>query len=681
MVLPGAWFGTSWSAGGVLRLVSWTAAFVVAGYVGRATIIDGGSLSLVWPAAGIAALFLATAGRAWAPVLICLVVATFVVNRTTGASNALAVVFVITNLSQVVLFVAVLKRWLPHVWGFGGDEPLRRFVDLGRLTVAATASGLIGAGLGSLGLVLVTGATMWPDFVVWWGRNAVGIIVIATLGLLVGPELARVRSLRDLVVLGRRSVVPRNRGHAVEAVMLVVLSAVLYGAIFFLAGVQPLSFMLLVPALWAGIRFRPPGVATYGIAAGAAAVWLTLGGYGPFAGIDRIDLRAVVVQVFVAMAVLTGLALAFSRGERERAMADLAVARQGEAERAQLLGAVLESMTEGVVVLGQHDHVLVHNPAGEEMFGPAVELTYLDGSVVPAERMPAMRAFGGETIAGEDYVLRREDPPSSQVVEVAARPLPGGAGDHPRAIVVARDVTVDRDHRQGLSRFAGVVAHDLQNPLTVVEGWTESLQEEFEGGAVEPGTALPMLDRVARAAAHMRTFIGDLLSYTLTRDQTLHLGELDVGALAQHVARLYEDRSSRPVFTVSEIPTVWADRRLVRQLLDNLLGNAVKYVAAGVRPHVVVTGRVHQPDWLEVRVADNGIGIPEADRERVFEALQRVQGHGGYQGTGLGLAICRQVVERHGGEICAEAAPEGGTVFVFTLPRSAAAYAQARGLG
>ena len=474
---------------------------------------------------------------------------------------------------------------------------------------------------------------------------------------------------------------PRHFGHGVEAVLLVVASAVLYWVIFYLAGVQPLSFLLLVPGLWAGIRFHPPAVAVHGIASGAAAIWLTLSGYGPFAGIDRIDLRAVVVQVFVAMAVLTGLALAFSRGERERAIADLAVARQDEAERAELLAAVLESMAEGVVVLGQDDDVLMRNAVGEDMSRVPVELTYLDGSVVPPHRMPSARALAGETLVGEDYVLRREDPPSSQVIEVSARPLPRTDGDQPRAMVMARDVTVDRDHREGLSRFAGVVAHDLQNPLTVVQGWTESLQEEFEAGAVGPSTALPMLARVASAAAHMCTFIGDLLSYTLTRDQRLHLGDLDVGALARHVAKLYEDRSSRPVFMVSEIPTVWADRRLVRQLLDNLLGNAVKYVAAGVRPHVVVTGNADHPDWLEVRVADNGIGIPASDRERVFEALERAQGHSGYQGTGLGLAICRQVVERHGGQIRAEAAPEGGTMFVFTLPRSAEAYADARGPG
>ena len=194
MVALGTWFGSPWSTLTVFRLGAWTAAFVAAGYVGRATIIDGGALSLVWPAAGIAALFMATARGAWAPVLICLAAAIFVVNRTTGASDTLAVVFVVTSLAQVMLFVGVLTRWLPHVWGFGGTEVLRRFVDLGRLTLVAVVSALLGAALGSLGLALVLGATTWPDFVVWWGRNAVGIIVIATLGLLLGPEVARIRT-------------------------------------------------------------------------------------------------------------------------------------------------------------------------------------------------------------------------------------------------------------------------------------------------------------------------------------------------------------------------------------------------------------------------------------------------------------------------------------------------------
>ena len=119
---------------------------------------------------------------------------------------------------------------------------------------------------------------------------------------------------------------------------------------------------------------------------------------------------------------------------------------------------------------------------------------------------------------------------------------------------------------------------------------------------------------------------------------------------------------------------VWGDPGLVRQLFDNLLGNAVKYVAPGVRPRVDLRG-TRDGDWLEVQISDNGIGIPADQREQVFETFHRAHAKG-YQGTGLGLAICRRIADRHGGSIHAEAGPRGaGTTFVVRLPASTAAYA------
>ena len=118
---------------------------------------------------------------------------------------------------------------------------------------------------------------------------------------------------------------------------------------------------------------------------------------------------------------------------------------------------------------------------------------------------------------------------------------------------------------------------------------------------------------------------------------------------------------------------VHADRALVRQLLDNLIGNAVKYVAPGTRPRIRVCA-VREGEHERVTVSDNGIGIPEQHRTRVFETFHRAHPGEDYQGTGLGLAICQRVVERHGGEIrVADTPPGTGTRIELTLrpwPRS-----------
>jgi signal transduction histidine kinase len=112
----------------------------------------------------------------------------------------------------------------------------------------------------------------------------------------------------------------------------------------------------------------------------------------------------------------------------------------------------------------------------------------------------------------------------------------------------------------------------------------------------------------------------------------------------------------------------------VRVLLDNLIGNAVKYVAPGVRPRIEVRLLSEDDQWVRVGITDNGIGITPRQRDRIFDAFARVDQEG-YQGTGLGLAICQRIVQRHGGTITVDGDKAGpGTVFSFTLPRTATAY-------
>jgi signal transduction histidine kinase len=111
---------------------------------------------------------------------------------------------------------------------------------------------------------------------------------------------------------------------------------------------------------------------------------------------------------------------------------------------------------------------------------------------------------------------------------------------------------------------------------------------------------------------------------------------------------------------------VRADAAMMRQLLDNLIGNAVKYVAPGVRPHIIISAQ-QDGDNLLLTVDDNGIGVPPEQRRSIFENFQRAAYE--YTGTGIGLAICQRIVERHGGSIMVEGNPHGdGSRFSLTLP-------------
>jgi signal transduction histidine kinase len=674
------------SARRLLRAACGTVVFVLLGLLGRHTVIDRGSLDLIWPAAGVAALWFSSGNRhTWSADAAALAVATLGVNLATGAPVETTLVFVVSNLLQVAVFVAITRRCLPHVWGLGGREPLHRLLDLGRLVGSGVASSFVGAASGAVGVWLLGSPVDPAAVLVWWGRNSVSVVVLVTLGLVVGPPLFAARSPRELGRILYDAVRARTIRRLVEAELLIAVSIGTYGVLFGQRDAQPLSFLVLAVSVWAGLRFSPSAVVLHGATAGAAGLLFTLAGYGPFAGIESPHSRALVAQVFVVTTVLTGLALAFSRTERDQATRRLAQARREADERARLLGAVLESMTEGVVVVEEGGRVVLTNSATPQLLGieelhgklrpaAAYGLFHTDGTPLSDQEIPGLRSLGGEEIPPTDFHLRVDSVPQGRVLEIGVRPLPEQRpGDRPLAMINIRDVTLDRQHRDALASFAGVVAHDLFNPLTIVTGWAESLEEEFGDGSVQPSVGLPMLARLREAAQHMRHVIGDLLAYTVARDQSLRPGPVDLTAEVRALAQLRAEGPATPLISVAPDMHAWADSGLVRQLFDNLLGNAVKYVAPGVRPHVDVRAR-RDGDWLEVRVTDNGIGIPEDQRDLVFETFHRVQ-RDGYQGTGLGLAICRRIADRHGGSIHAEAAPNGtGTTFVVRLPATAAGY-------
>jgi signal transduction histidine kinase len=117
-----------------------------------------------------------------------------------------------------------------------------------------------------------------------------------------------------------------------------------------------------------------------------------------------------------------------------------------------------------------------------------------------------------------------------------------------------------------------------------------------------------------------------------------------------------------------ELPQVEADTLQMRLLLQNLIGNALKFHRPGVPPVVKVWGQALSPNQVQIWVADNGIGLDAPDLPRLFRPFERLNGRSEYEGSGMGLAICRKIVERHEGTITAQRGPEGGAVFIITLP-------------
>jgi PAS domain S-box-containing protein len=238
-----------------------------------------------------------------------------------------------------------------------------------------------------------------------------------------------------------------------------------------------------------------------------------------------------------------------------------------------------------------------------------------------------------------------------------------------------QDITDSVERMAELERFAGVVAHDLKNPVSGVAMWTEHLEDELRerlAAGAEP--FLMPTGQITAAARRMTQLIDDLLAFTAsTSGSRLETSEVDLDAcLAEVAGSLSTGRGERePLLEFDNLGTVVANPALVRQLVLNLVTNAVKYVAPGVQPHIVVASRTLGPTF-ELTTTDNGIGIPRDQRDRIFEPFYRTEQASSYAGTGLGLAICHRTMKVHGGTIRVEPGPRGqGTRFSCSFPTAA----------
>jgi signal transduction histidine kinase len=409
---------------------------------------------------------------------------------------------------------------------------------------------------------------------------------------------------------------------------------------------------------------------------------------------------AVAIGGLGLIAVLSALVwvLATSRDRAQvRVRSATAELRAGEAasrRQADLLGAVLDGISDGVVVIGPDGRFLRQNPAalrilgqpdperGTESWQEHYGLYRLDGvTPFPVTELPLVRALAGESSDHVEMLVRHPGLPDGRMVGVSARPIDTSAGER-GAVAVFHDITERKLVETELRGFAGVVAHDLKAPLTSVRGYAELITDaldEMAAGAGPPALAHARrgADKVINGAIRMQQLITELLDYAAARDAALRLGEVNLRSLVDEVVTARTDvpagPGQRPDIFVGSLPAVLADPVLLRQVIDNLVGNAIKYTPPGQSPRIDITARPEADGQVRVQVADRGIGIPDGEHALVFDSFHRASNGVTHPGTGLGLAICRRIVERHGGRIEAAPNPGGGTIFAFTLPAASQA--------
>ena len=217
-----------------------------------------------------------------------------------------------------------------------------------------------------------------------------------------------------------------------------------------------------------------------------------------------------------------------------------------------------------------------------------------------------------------------------------------------------------------LESFAYSVSHDLRAPLRHIHGDLDLLRRATSGQLSEK--AERYVQTAANASVQMGRLIDDLLAFSRMGQAEMHLGRVDLDALVHEViAGLPAEDSARVAWAIAPLPHVAGDAAMLRQVLVNLIGNAVKYSGKRELPRIeVVTAGVE--DGRQVfAVRDNGAGFDMAYADKLFGVFQRLHHEHEFEGTGIGLAVVRRILQRHGGRVWAESSPDQGATFSFTL--------------
>lgn len=231
---------------------------------------------------------------------------------------------------------------------------------------------------------------------------------------------------------------------------------------------------------------------------------------------------------------------------------------------------------------------------------------------------------------------------------------------------------LERSNRE-LADFAYVASHDLQEPLRKITVFGERLKEQNPNLAPE---SVDNLNRMQKAAGRMQALINDLLAFSRVTTKAQPFTEVNLAEIASGVLEDLEGRieTVKGRVEVGELPVIDAEPLQMRQLLQNLIGNALKFRRPEVPPVVKVEAQIipdpDSPDkkLCRLTVSDNGIGFEEKYLDRIFNAFQRLHNRNEYEGTGMGLAIVRKIASYHGGDISATSKPGEGSTFILTIP-------------
>lgn len=359
--------------------------------------------------------------------------------------------------------------------------------------------------------------------------------------------------------------------------------------------------------------------------------------------------------------------------------------------------AALNNMIQGLCMFDKDQRLIVCNRRYLDMYGFSPD--FVKPGILLRDIMKYSVSLGNYTEEeGQRALAERPDPNrlnkrttikqhlrDGRIIAVMNEPLTEGG-----SIATYQDITeletsqrrmreytlkLERSNSE-LQEFAYVASHDLQEPLRKIEAFGDRLNRRYS--ELLPDEGKMFIDRMQDAAGRMRRLINDLLSYSRVSSKSRPFVPVDLDKLLAEVLSDLQVRldETEGQIIAGKLGTIDADPTLMRQLVQNLLSNALKFRKTDTKPVIRIETTPGEPISIGTRIvpsivltiADNGIGFDNTYKEQIFKIFQRLHGRLEYEGTGVGLATCRKIVERHLGTIDANGVPGEGATFVIELP-------------
>lgn len=354
--------------------------------------------------------------------------------------------------------------------------------------------------------------------------------------------------------------------------------------------------------------------------------------------------------------------------------------QQLETERIRL-AAIVENSVDGIAILDAQRRTLVINQALATLVGVAPEdaVGMPCGDLLPLQNVAGVDPCDNTVDYAPEEKARSEAeivrPGSKRLtVTITATPLFNERGELENIVVNVHDVTRQHEEEEIKSTFTSIISHELKTPVALIKGYAQTLARP--DARWDPETARQGLEIIEEEADRLEALINNLLDVSRIQAGGLRLdfSDVNLNLLIGRVAEAFRTQSESHTIEVDlpvPLPLVWADEERLRQVLTNLLANAIKYSPSGGLIRIGGwSDRTNGPGRVVVYVADQGIGIPPDELAHIFERYYRVDSGLRRQtaGMGLGLFLSKAIVDAHGGEIWARSEKDRGTTFFVGLP-------------